>query len=407
MIKSVKAREILDSRGNPTVEVDIVADSSLMGRAAVPSGASVGSQEALELRDGGDRYHGKGVLKAVENVNSIIAKELQGRSFESLEQFDRFLIELDGTVNKSRLGANALLGCSMAMARLIANEEGVYLFETMGDDYRMPRPMMNILNGGVHADNGLAIQEFMIVPTNYESIRESVRMGSEIFHTLKKILKKKGLATGVGDEGGFAPRLSNTLEALDLISEAVEASGYKLGVDVNFALDCAASEFFQDGKYLIDGEQLSPDELIDYYSALIGKYPIISIEDPFSEFDRPSWKAFTEVAKERVQIVGDDLFVTNPIFLEEGIRNHLANAILIKLNQIGTVSETLATIDMAHSNGFNSIVSHRSGETEDAFIAHLAVASGSWQIKTGSLCRSDRTCKYNELIRIEEILNTM
>lgn len=403
-IKAVKAREILDSRGNPTIEVDIISDNGLMGRAAVPSGASVGSKEALELRDNDFRYHGKGVLRAVENVNSLIAREIVGSYFTSLEEFDQLLIRLDGTTNKSRLGANAILGCSMAFARLKANEEEVYLFETFGDSPRIPRPMMNILNGGVHGDNGLAIQEFMIIPTNYESIRESVRMGSEIFHTLKKILKRDGHSIGVGDEGGFAPKLTDSRAALDYILKAVEESGYKIHRDISIALDCAASEFYIDGKYHIDGEQLTPDELIDYYNNLVRQYPITSIEDPFSEFDRPSWKAFTEIAEEGLQIVGDDLFVTNPIYLEEGIRNKLANAILIKLNQIGTVTETLATIDLAHGNSFNSIISHRSGETEDSFISHLAVASGSWQIKTGSLSRSDRTSKYNELIRIEEIL---
>lgn len=408
-VKSLHAREILDSRGNPTIEVDITDNVGNVGRAAVPSGASVGKKEALELRDGGQRYLGKGVAKAVKNVNTIIAQSVIGENFQDQKAFDRCLITMDGTDNKSALGANAILGCSMAFARLQALHAKQPLFQSLAQlykkdvSYTIPRPMMNILNGGAHADNPLSIQEFMIIPAEYNSIQQVLRMGCEVFHTLKGLLKKRGFATGIGDEGGFAPALRSTQEAIEFVLEAIVQAGYQPGKDILLGLDCAASEFYRDGRYHIDGQNLSSDDMLQFYANLSAQYPIISIEDPFDEFDHAAWQNITSALGNKVQIVGDDLFTTNMHYLQEGIDKKQANAILIKLNQIGTVTETIDTIRLAGDNNFNAIISHRSGETEDAFISHLAVAT-SWQIKTGSLCRSDRTAKYNELIRIAELL---
>ena len=409
LILDIFAREILDSRGNPTVEVDVLLEDGSSGRAAVPSGASTGAHEAVEKRDGDTaRYMGKGVLQAVNAVNGEIADMLVG--FDALDQqaIDTAMIELDGTANKSRLGANAILGVSLAVAKAAADFSNLPLYRYVGGTAAriLPVPMMNIINGGEHADNPIDIQEFMIMPVAATSIREAVRMGSEIFHTLKKELTKAGLSTGIGDEGGFAPNLSSTRDALDFILQAIEKAGYKAGEDVYLALDCAATEYFQDGKYHMKGEgvSLSSEENVAYLTALVNDYPIISIEDGMAEDDWAGWNALTAALGARIQLVGDDLFVTNPNRLADGIRQKSANSMLVKVNQIGSLSETLKAVDMAHRAGFTNVMSHRSGETEDTTIADLAVATNCGQIKTGSLARSDRLAKYNQLIRIEEEL---
>ncbi|MDC0584061.1 phosphopyruvate hydratase [Paracoccaceae bacterium] len=409
LILDIFAREILDSRGNPTVEVDVLLEDGSSGRAAVPSGASTGAHEAVEKRDGDTaRYMGKGVLQAVDAVNGEIADMLVG--FDALDQqaIDTAMIELDGTANKSRLGANAILGVSLAVAKAAADFSNLPLYRYVGGTAAriLPVPMMNIINGGEHADNPIDIQEFMIMPVAATSIREAVRMGSEIFHTLKKELTKAGLSTGIGDEGGFAPNLSSTRDALDFILQAIEKAGYKAGEDVYLALDCAATEYFQDGKYHMKGEgvSLSSEENVAYLRALVNDYPIISIEDGMAEDDWAGWNALTAALGARIQLVGDDLFVTNPNRLADGIRQKSANSMLVKVNQIGSLSETLKAVDMAHRAGFTNVMSHRSGETEDTTIADLAVATNCGQIKTGSLARSDRLAKYNQLIRIEEEL---
>ena len=409
LILDIFAREILDSRGNPTVEVDVLLEDGSSGRAAVPSGASTGAHEAVEKRDGDTaRYMGKGVLQAVDAVNGEIADMLVG--FDALDQqaIDTALLELDGTANKSRLGANAILGVSLAVAKAAADFSNLPLYRYVGGTAAriLPVPMMNIINGGEHADNPIDIQEFMIMPVAANSIREAVRMGSEIFHTLKKELTKAGLSTGIGDEGGFAPNLSSTRDALDFILQAIEKAGYKAGEDVYLALDCAATEYYRDGKYHMKGEgvTLSSEENVAYLTALVNDYPIISIEDGMSEDDWAGWNALTAALGARIQLVGDDLFVTNPNRLADGIRQKSANSMLVKVNQIGSLSETLKAVDMAHRAGFTNVMSHRSGETEDTTIADLAVATNCGQIKTGSLARSDRLAKYNQLIRIEEEL---
>ena len=409
LILDIFAREILDSRGKPTVEVDVLLEDGSSGRAAVPSGASTGAHEAVEKRDGDTaRYMGKGVLQAVDAVNGEIADMLVG--FDALDQqaIDTAMIELDGTANKSRLGANAILGVSLAVAKAAADFSNLPLYRYVGGTAAriLPVPMMNIINGGEHADNPIDIQEFMIMPVAATSIREAVRMGSEIFHTLKKELTKAGLSTGIGDEGGFAPNLSSTRDALDFILKAIEKAGYKAGEDVYLALDCAATEYFQDGKYHMKGEgvSLSSEENVAYLTALVNDYPIISIEDGMAEDDWAGWNALTAALGARIQLVGDDLFVTNPNRLADGIRQKSANSMLVKVNQIGSLSETLKAVDMAHRAGFTNVMSHRSGETEDTTIADLAVATNCGQIKTGSLARSDRLAKYNQLIRIEEEL---
>lgn len=404
MIKDIKAREILDSRGNPTIEVDCILEDGSLGRASVPSGASTGSNEALELRDGGFRYLGLGVLKAVDNVNNIIRPALIGKEASDIRNIDETMLELDGTENKSKLGANAILGVSLAVLKASAISKGVSLYEYVGKGKRLPICMMNILNGGCHADNNLDFQEFMIMP-KASSIKERVRIGSEIFHTLKKILKEKGYHTGVGDEGGFAPNLKGNYEALDLICESIKKAGYIPGKDVYLALDVAASEIYKDGFYSVDGKHYDLDSLIVYYEDLIKKYPIVSIEDPVWEGDFEGFAKITKALGKKVQLVGDDLFVTNIKYLEKGIEMEAGNAILIKANQIGTVSEMMDTINFAKKNGYKTVISHRSGETDDAFIAHFAVGLDMGQIKTGSLSRMDRICKYNELIRIEEEIN--
>ena len=406
-IVRVHGREVLDSRGNPTVEVEVELESGASGRAIVPSGASTGEREALELRDNDPkRYLGKGVLKAVDNVNSVIAKALKGLEPSNQREIDQILIELDGTENKSRLGANAILGTSMAVARACANELGIPLYEYLGGKfaYRLPVPLMNVINGGVHADNPLDVQEFMIVPVCGGSFKEALRAGVETFHHLKKILKERGYSTNVGDEGGFAPNISSTEEALDTLLEAIEKAGYKPGEDILLALDVASSEFYENGVYKFEGKKLDYEGMIRFYEKLIEKYPIVSIEDPLSENDWEGWKVITKELGSKVQLVGDDLFTTNPKILKKGIDEGVANAILVKLNQIGTVSETLDTVMLAKERGYSAIISHRSGETEDTFIAHLAVATNSGQIKTGSASRTDRIAKYNELLRIEEKL---
>ena len=404
-IKNVKAREILDSRGNPTVEVDVILENGIMGRAAVPSGASTGSREALEMRDGGSRYLGKGVLNAVGNVNTLIRDLVVGMDVEDQKAIDMAMINLDGTKNKSKLGANAILGVSMASLKAAALNAGKPLYRYIGEGNTLPRPMMNIINGGAHADNSLDFQEYMIIPMG-KSFKEIMRVASEVFHTLKSILKERGLATSVGDEGGFAPNLSSNEEGFKLIMEAITKAGYTPGVDVNMAIDVAASEFFKDGKYVLKGENrsLTTDELINYYDELTTKYPIISIEDAVDEND---WEGFTKITEKlgnRIQLVGDDLFVTNKECLQKGIELHAGNAILLKVNQIGTITETLETIELARAYNYKTIISHRSGETEDTTIAHLAVGLNLGQIKTGSISRTDRICKYNELLRIEEEL---
>ncbi len=408
-IVDVIAREILDSRGNPTIETDVLLESGIIGRAAVPSGASTGSKEAVELRDGDkQRYFGKGVLKAVENVNTEICEAIIGLDAEEQTFIDRTLIELDGTDNKGRLGANALLSVSMAVAKAAAEESGLPLYRYLGGagPKNLPVPMMNIINGGAHASNSSDMQEFMIIPVGSANFREALRCGTEIFHTLKNILAKRGLATTVGDEGGFAPQLSSNEEALQLIMEAIETAGYLPGSDVAIGLDCASSEFYKDGKYILkaDNLELTSAQFVDYLAAWTDKYPILSIEDGMSEFDWDGWKLLTDRLGKSIQLVGDDLFVTNTKILREGIRKGVANSILIKVNQIGTLTETFAAIEMAKQAGYTSVISHRSGETEDTTIADIAVATNAMQIKTGSLSRSERIAKYNQLLRIEEEL---
>lgn len=411
IITAVFAREILDSRGNPTVEVDVLLDSGAMGRAAVPSGASTGAHEAMELRDGDkNRYLGKGVEKAVNAVNGEIAGEVVGLEAFDQEGLDKVLRELDGTENKSKLGANAILGVSLACAKAAALSSGLPLYRYVGgvSARKLPVPLMNILNGGAHADNGLDVQEFMIAPIVGGSFRESLRAGAEVFHTLKKILSKKGLSTGVGDEGGFAPKLKSNREAMELVTEAISAAGYKVGVDIFLALDVAATELFEGGKYRWEGGQMTGEQLGDVYRSWAKDFSLVSIEDGFSEDDWASWISFT--ARDggsngsKLQIVGDDLFVTNPKRVARGIKESAANALLVKVNQIGTLSETCEAVEMASSAKMHTVMSHRSGETEDATIADLAVALKCQQIKTGSLCRGERTAKYNQLLRIEEDL---
>jgi len=409
-IKEVKGREILDSRGNPTVEVDVMLEDGSLGRAAVPSGASTGEHEAVELRDGDkSRYMGKGVSRAVGNVNGEIASKVTGMDAAGQAELDKTLIELDGTPNKSRLGANAILGVSMAAAKAVAVSRGLPLFRYLGgDDAKiLPIPMMNIINGGEHADNNVDLQEFMIMPVGAPSFSEAIRMGTEVFHNLKKILHAKGHSTAVGDEGGFAPNLQSNEEAVEVILEAIAAAGYEAGKDISIALDPASSEFYKDGTYVLSAEaepEKSPTQMADFYADWVEKYPIVSIEDGLAEDDWDGWKDLTEKIGGKIQLVGDDLFVTNTERLKEGIDKGIANSILIKVNQIGTLTETLAAIKMALDAGYTAVISHRSGETEDTTISHLAVATGTGQIKTGSTCRTDRICKYNELLRIEEIL---
>lgn len=408
-IIDILAREILDSRGNPTVECDVLLESGVMGRAAVPSGASTGEKEALELRDGDkQRYLGKGVLKAVENINNQIADAVIGLDANEQAEIDRVMLELDGTENKSVLGANATLAVSMAVAKAAAEDAGLPLYRYIGGagPMSLPVPMMNVINGGAHANNSLDIQEFMIMPVGAASFREALRCGAEVFHNLKKICNDKGYSTTVGDEGGFAPNLASHEDAIKLILEAVEKAGYTAGEDVVLALDCASSEFYKDGKYHLSAENLSLDSqgFADYLANLVDKYPIISIEDGMSEHDWDGWKILTDRLGKKVQLVGDDAFVTNPKILAEGIEKGIANALLVKVNQIGTLSETLQAVDLAKRNRYTCVMSHRSGETEDATIADLAVATNCMQIKTGSLSRSDRIAKYNQLLRIEEEL---
>lgn len=400
-IKNVIGREVLDSRGNPTVEVDVILESGILGRAIVPSGASTGEREALELRDGGSRYMGKGVQKAVENVNTIIKNAVIGMDSLNQKELDEKMIELDGTKTKSKLGANAILAVSMANLKAAALYEGMPLYKYIGNGSQLPIAMMNILNGGAHADNPLDIQEFMIVPQR-DTMSERIRVGAEVFHHLKKILKDKGMVTAVGDEGGFAPNIGSNEEALELIVEAIKDANYKPGEDVLLALDIAASELYDNGYYNIEGKKLNISELIAYYEYLVNKYPIWSIEDPVDENDWDGFKLITERLGNKIQIVGDDLFVTNKEYLQKGIDNKCGNAILLKVNQIGTITETLETIELAKKNNYKTIISHRSGETEDTIIAHLAVGLNLGEIKTGSMSRTDRICKYNELMRIEE-----
>ncbi len=404
-IKKIIGREILDSRGNPTVEVDVILENSIMGRAAVPSGASTGEREALELRDHESRYQGKGVLKAVEHVNGPLQELLLGMDVEQQEEIDRKMIAFDGTKTKSKYGANAILGISLACLKAAAQQAGVPLYRYLGNAYTMPVPMMNILNGGAHADNRLDFQEFMIIP-NRDTLHERVRVGAEVFHALKEVLKEKGLSTGVGDEGGFAPDLESNQEGFELILEAIQRAGYIAGKDVSLAIDVAASEFYKDGRYELAGEgkSLTTDELIDFYETLVSRYPIVSIEDPVDENDWAGFQKITERLGNKIQLVGDDLFVTNQECLQKGIDLHAGNAILLKVNQIGTVTETLDTIALARKNHYRTIISHRSGETEDTTIADLAVGLSLGQIKTGSMSRTDRICKYNQLMRIEEEL---
>ncbi len=410
-LTSLRARQILDSRGNPTVEVDVVLSNGAFGRAAVPSGASTGSHEALELRDGDKKvYEGKGGLKAVENVNTVIAKGLNGVDCQNQRTVDQALLALDGTPNKDKLGANAILGVSMAIcrARAVGEKQSLYASlaqqfgVTLGAQVKLPVPLMNVINGGAHADSGLSFQECMIVPVGFTSFHEALRAGAEVFHALKKILKKAGHVTAVGDEGGFAPHVKNSDEAFSILMEAIAAAGYT--GKVKLAIDAAASEFYKDGKYTIDGQVLTSDQLVDFYAALCSKFPIVSIEDSHHEDDWAGFQALKAKIGAKVQLVGDDLFVTNVKRIQEGITKNAANSVLIKVNQIGSISETVAAIQMAQKQGWTAISSHRSGETEDAFIAHLAVGLQTGQIKTGSLSRTDRVCKYNELLRIEEEL---
>ena len=409
-IAYVIAREIIDSRGNPTIEVDAVCESGAMGRASVPSGASTGSREAIELRDGDKkRFLGKGVKKAVENVNNIIAEEVIGLEVSDQVYIDNLLIQLDGTENKSKLGANAMLGVSLAVAKAAADEACLSLYQYIGgtNAKELPVPMMNILNGGSHADNNVDFQEFMIMPVGANSLSDAVRMGAEVFHNLKNVLKDKGYNTSVGDEGGFAPNLKSNEEAVQMVMKGIEKAGYKPGDDVLIAMDCAASEFYENGKYTLDAEskpEKSTEEMIKLYEELVGKYPIISIEDGLSEGDWDGWKELTKRLGKKVQLVGDDIFVTNTSILKKGISQGIANSILIKLNQIGTLTETLDAVEMAKRAGYTTIISHRSGETEDTTIADVSVACNTGQIKTGSMSRTDRVAKYNQLIRIEEEL---
>lgn len=409
-IKGVKAREILDSRGNPTVEVDVILSDGTLGRAAVPSGASTGIAEAVELRDGDkNRYGGKGVLKAVDNVNKIIAKKVKGMDPSKQEDIDQLMIDLDGTKNKGKLGANAILGVSLAAAKAASASRGISLFKYLGGAKAtlLPVPMMNILNGGKHADNNVDLQEFMIMPAGFASFHEALRAGVEIFHSLKKVLSGRGYNTAVGDEGGFAPNLKSNEEAVEVILEAIHKAGYKAGKEVYLALDPAASEFFQDGKYVFsksDGSSKTPQQMAAFYEEWVKKYPIISIEDGMAEGDWDGWKLLTDKIGKKVQLVGDDLFVTNTEYLSKGIKKGVANSILIKVNQIGTLTETLSAIKMAKKANYTAVVSHRSGETEDTTIADIVVATNAGQIKTGSLCRTDRVAKYNQLLRIEEEL---
>jgi len=405
-IQQVHAREILDSRGNPTIEVEVTLGGGAMGRFAVPSGASTGEHEALELRDGDKgRYLGKGVQQAIENVYQLIAPALIGFNASAQREIDQALLNLDGTANKSKLGANAILGVSIATAKAAANALGVPLWRYLGgvNAHKMPLPMMNIINGGAHADNTVDFQEFMIVPHGAESFREALRMGAEVFHNLKAVLKERGLNTAVGDEGGFAPNLARNEDALTVIVEAIERAGYRPGDEIALALDVASSEFYKDGRYELSGEgrSLSPDELVSFYAELCQRYPIVSIEDGMAEDDWAGWKALTERIGDRCQLVGDDLFVTNPARLERGLKDGVANSVLIKVNQIGSLTETLDCIEMAQRAGYTTVISHRSGETEDTTIADLAVAVNAGQIKTGSASRSDRVAKYNQLLRIE------
>ncbi|GAB3863633.1 phosphopyruvate hydratase [Dactylosporangium cerinum] len=407
-IEAIGAREILDSRGNPTVEVEVVLDDGTLARAAVPSGASTGAFEANELRDGDSkRYLGKGVEKAVENVNERIAEAVRG--FDATEQrlIDQAMLDLDGTPEKSNLGANAILGVSLAVAKAAADSAGLSLFKYLGgpNAHLLPVPMLNILNGGSHADSNVDVQEFMIAPIGAPTFREALRTGAEVYHSLKSVLKKKGLSTGLGDEGGFAPNLPTNAAALDLIAEAVEKAGFTLGSDIVLALDVAATEFYKEGGYKFEGGSKSSDEMIAYYTQLVDAYPIVSIEDPLSEEDWDGWKAMTDAIGNRIQIVGDDLFVTNPQRIARGIATDTANAVLVKVNQIGSLTETLDAVDLAHRAGFRTMMSHRSGETEDTTIADLAVAVGSGQIKTGAPARSERVAKYNQLLRIEDELD--
>lgn len=408
-ITSVKAREILDSRGNPTIEVDILCDDGSFGRAAVPSGASTGEHEAIELRDNvKKRYLGKGVEKAARNVNKTIAPKIIGTEVTSQYVIDEIMINLDGTPNKSRLGANAILGVSLAAARAAADSLWVPLYRYLGGvtANTLPVPLMNIVNGGAHADNNLDFQEFMIVPLGFTSFSDAIRAGAEVFHNLKAILKKKGYSTSVGDEGGFAPNLKSNEEAIECISEAIVKAGYKFGDEISLAIDVASSEFFKNGKYTVEGKRIGKEKLIELYGDWIKKYPIISIEDPLAEDDWKGWQMITKELGDKVQIVGDDLFVTNTTRLERGIREHIANSILVKVNQIGSLTETLEAIRMARNAGYTYVISHRSGETEDSTIADIAVATDSGQIKTGSASRSDRIAKYNQLLRIEEELGS-
>ncbi len=404
-ITNVIGREVLDSRGNPTVEVDVILENGIKGRAIVPSGASTGVREALELRDNdNNRYNGKGVLKAVSNVNNELKNLVVGMDVLDQKAIDYKMIEADGTENKSKFGANAILGVSMAVLKAAALSVNKPLYKYVGDGKELPRPMMNILNGGAHADNNLDFQEFMIIP-NRDTIKERVRVGAEVFHALKKVLNEKGYFTGVGDEGGFAPNLSSNKEGFDLIIEAINKAGYTPGKDVSIAIDVAASEFYKDGKYHIDNKDLTTDELINFYEELINTYPIISIEDPVDENDWEGFSKITAKLGDNIQLVGDDLFVTNKKCLQMGIDKKAGNAILLKLNQIGTVTETIETINLAKKNGYKTVISHRSGETEDTTIADLAVGLSLGQIKTGSMSRTDRICKYNQLMRIEEEIN--
>ena len=405
-ILNVSALEIMDSRGNPTVEVEVILDDGSMGRAAVPSGASTGVHEAHELRDGGDRYLGKGVAKAVEFVNTEIDDALAGLEADDQRLIDQTLLELDGTENKSRLGANALLGVSMAVAHAAADSAGLELFRYVGgpNGHVLPVPMMNILNGGAHADSGVDVQEFMIAPIGAETFAEALQVGAEVYHSLKAVIKAKGLSTGLGDEGGFAPSVESTKAALDLIVEAIEKAGYTLGEDVALALDVASSEFYEDGVYNFEGGKHSSAEMVEVYADLVEQYPIVSIEDPLDEDDWEGYVTLTEKLGDKIQIVGDDLFVTNPSRLQEGIDRGAANALLVKVNQIGTLSETFDAVELAHRNGYRTMMSHRSGETEDTTIADLAVALNCGQIKTGAPARSERVAKYNQLLRIERYL---
>ena len=409
IIKEVKAREILDSRGNPTVEVEVKLNNGFVGRAAVPSGASTGAFEAVELRDGGKRYLGKGVEKAVNNINQKITPAVVGLSAEDQRALDEKMISLDGTKNKSALGANAILGVSLAAARAASLSKSQSLFKYLGgsDAKVLPVPMMNILNGGAHADTNVDIQEFMVAPIGAKTFKESLRWGAEIYHSLKSVLKKQGLATSIGDEGGFAPNLASNRAALDLILEAVEIAGFKSGSEIALAMDVAATEFCENGEYKFEGKKLTSDQMITYYSELVASYPLVSIEDPLDEDDWSGWAEMTKQLGDKIQIVGDDLFVTNPERLQRGIDSKTANALLVKVNQIGSLTETIDAVTLAHKNGYRSMMSHRSGETEDTTIADLAVALSCGQIKTGAPARSERVAKYNQLLRIEEELGSI